>query len=354
MFKTKKLLLASGLLAMAGTAHAGYEIKVSDDSSITFGGYVKVDTRYVSGNIQATDYWYGGGTVLSEDASNFGIAANESRLTTKFVHGDITGYIGMDFYGDAVRGGGNEIISNSSKLRLRQAFIKYKGFLVGQAWTTFQNTSALAESADFGGPLVASAFIRQGQIRYTYGGLQVAIENPETYGGNSTVHGGTRNDSVPDVIAKYTFKGDWGNVSVSGLARQMESLSGNEESAFGYGIAGRIKTFGKDDFRFQLHGGNVGRYVGVTAATDMVGEEVEDVTSYMVAYRHFWTEDLRSNVYYGNTKTDLTDRDRTHWGVNIFKSITKHLSVGVEAGQFEMAEQDADSFYGQLSVKYGL
>lgn len=362
MFKTKKLLLATGLLTMASAAQAGYKIDVGEDSSITFGGYVKVDTRYVSGNIQATDYWYGGGKVLAENASNFGIAANESRLTTTFVHGDVTGYVGMDFYGGGVNGGAssNEVISNSSGLRLRQAFIKYQGFLVGQAWTTFQNTSALAESADFGGPLVASAFVRQGQIRYTYGGLQLSIENPETYGGNRP-SAGTRNDSVPDFIAKYTFKGDWGNVSVSGLARQMESLSGNEESAFGYGVAGRIKTFGKDDFRFQVHGGNVGRYVGVTAATDMVGDEVEDVTSYMVAYRHFWTEDLRSNVYYGQTKTDLTDRDRRHWGVNLFKSITKHLSVGVEAGQFEMANADdlnggkgADSYYGQLSVKYGL
>jgi len=360
MFNKTKLLLATGLLTMAGTANAGYEIKISDEDTITFGGYVKVDTRYVSGNIQATDYWYGGGKVLAEDASNFGIAVNESRLTTKYVHGDVTAYIGMDFYGGAVNGGGNEVISNSSNLRLRQAFIKYKDVLVGQAWTTFQNTSALAEAADFGGPLVASAFIRQGQIRYTMGGLQVSIENPETYGGNRP-SAGVRDDNVPDFIAKYTFKGDWGNVSVSGLARQLQSLEGNAESAFGYGIAGRIKTFGKDDFRFQLHGGNVGRYVGVTASTDMVGEEVEDTTSIMFAYRHFWTKDLRSSVFYGNTTTDLTDRDRTHWGVNLFKNITKHLSYGIEVGQFEMANADdlnggtgADSFYGQFSVKYGI
>ncbi|MGB0935802.1 MAG: hypothetical protein ACPGTQ_00005 [Colwellia sp.] len=360
-FKGSKILLAGSLLAMAGAANAGYELKTGEDSKITFGGYVKVDTRYVSGNIQATDYWYGGGKVLAEDSSNFGIAANESRLTTTYVHGDVTAYVGMDFYGGAVSGGGNELISNSSGLRLRQAFIKYKDVLVGQAWTTFQNTSALAEAADFGGPLVASAFIRQGQIRYTMGGLQVSIENPETYGGNNITQGGTANDNVPDFIAKYTFKGDWGNVSVSGVARQLESMTGNTESAIGYGVAGRINTFGKDDFRFQVHGGNVGRYVGVTATTDMVGEEVEESTSIMVAYRHFWTEDMRSSVFFGNTTTDLTDRDRTHWGVNLFKNITKHLSYGVEVGQFEMANADdlnggkgADSFYGQFSVKYAM
>lgn len=354
MFTAKKVILASSLLAIATAANASYEIKTGEDSKLIFGGYIKVDTRYVDGNIQATDYWYGGGTVLAEDASNFGVAANETRINTKYIHGDVTGFIEMDFYGDAVAGGGNEIISNSSNPRLRHAFIKYKNVLVGQTWSTFQNTSSLAEAANFGGPLVASAFIRQGQIRYTSGGLQLSIENPETYGGNNKVQGGTRNDSVPDVIAKYTFKGDWGNVSVSGLARELESMTGNTESAFGYGVAGRIKAFGKDDFRFQLHGGNVGRYIGVTASTDMVGEEVEDTTAIMVAYRHFWTEDIRSSVFYGNTQTDESDRDRTHWGVNVFKNYTKDLSFGLEFGNFEMKEQNADSNYLQLSAKYVL
>ncbi len=353
MITTKKVLLAGGLMAITSAANAGYEIKTGEDSKLIFGGYIKVDTRYVDGNIQATDYWYGSGTKLAQDASNFGIAANETRINTKYIHGDVTGFIEMDFYGDAVAGGGNEVISNSSQPRLRHAFIKYKNILVGQYWTTFQNTSSLAESADFGGPLVASAFIRQGQIRYTNGGLQLAIENPETYGGNRPT-AGYRNDSGPDVIAKYTFKGDWGNVSVSGVARQLESLTGNEETAIGYGVAGRINTFGKDDFRFQLHGGEVGRYVGVAAITDMVGEEVEESTSIMVAYRHFWTDDMRSSVFYGNTETDYSDRDRTHWGVNLFKNYTKELSFGVELGNFEMAEQDADSNYFQFSAKYVL
>jgi len=49
---------------------------------------------------------------------------------------------------------------------------------------------------------------------------------------------------------------------------------------------------------------------------------------------------------------DLSDRDRSHWGVNIFKNYTKELSFGVELGNFEMAEQDADSDYVQLSAKY--
>ena len=74
----------------------------------------------------------------------------------------------------------------------------------------------------------------------------------------------------------------------------------------------------------------------------------------MVAYRHFWTEDIRSTAFYGNTTTDVSDADRTHWGVNVFKNYTKELSFGLEVGNFESADQDADSDYVQFSAKYVL
>jgi hypothetical protein len=349
MFKLNKckLLLAAGLLTMAGAANAGYTFDLTDNDKITFGGYIKADLRTINGDVSSTvtnnDYWIGHGAV-TEDLSTTKFSVNETRFNAKYVHGDVTGFIEMDFYG----GGGNQIVSNSEHPRLRHAFIKYKNITVGQTWTTFMNTSALAEGADFGGPLVASAFIRQGQIRYTNGGLQLALENPNSDKGDGS------QDSVPDVIAKYTFSGDWGNVSVAGVARQLNTLGGDTESAFGFGVAGRIKTFGKDDFRFQAHSGNTGRYVGVVAARDLVGEKAEDTTSFMVAYRHFWSEDMRSTIYYGSTDADLADTKRNHVAVNLFKDYTKQLSFGVEVGNFEMDEVSKSSDYFQLSAKYVL
>lgn len=346
-FQKSKILLATGLLAMAGAANAGYSFDLTENDKITFGGYIKADVRTISGDVSSpvtnNDYWIGHAANV-DDMSTTKFSVNETRFNAKYVHGDVTGFIEMDFYG----GGGNQIISNSSHPRLRHAIIKYKNFTVGQTWTTFMNTSALAEAADFGGPLNASAFIRQGQVRYTNGGFQVSLENPYSDKGDSS------QDSIPDVIAKYTFKGDWGNVSVSGLARQLNTVGGNTESAIGFGAAGRIKTFGKDDFRFQVHGGNTGRYVGVVAARDLVGEEAEDTTSYMVAYRHFWSDDMRSTVFYGSTDADLANTKRNHVAVNLFKNYTKQLSFGVEIGNFEMDEISKSSDYLQFSAKYVL
>lgn len=345
-----KTIIKSGLMLTAlvsASSFAGYTFDLTDNDTITFGGFIKADVRTINGDVSSpatnNDYWIGSAAV-TDDISTTKFSVNETRFNAKYVHGDVTGFIELDFYG----GGGNQIISNSSHPRLRHAFIKYKNITVGQTWTTFMNTSAIPESADFGGPLVAESFIRQGQIRYTNGGLQVSLENPYSDKGDNS------QDLIPDVIAKYSLKGDWGNVSVSGVARQLNTIGGNTESAIGFGIAGRINTVGKDDLRFQVHGGNTGRYASVVVARDLVGEEVEKSTSVMAAYRHFWTDDMRSTVYYGTTDTDLGDVKNNHVAVNLFKNYTKQLSFGVEVGNFEMAKVNKDSNYLQFSAKYVL
>ena len=342
--KCKKLLLASSLLATTGIANAGYEIKLSNNDTMTFGGYIKVDGRYVDGDVAYRDFWIGTGGVLEKSASQFRINANETRFNTKYVHGDLMGYIELDFLG----GGGNEIISNSAHARIRHAFIKYKDITAGQTWSTFMNTSALPETADFAGATVGIVFIRQGQFRYSSGNFQVSIENPETWGGD------TSNDSAPDVVARYNLKGSWGSVSFSALARNLTTPLGENKNALGASIAGRIKTVGKDDFRFQLHQGELGRYVGVAFAKDVIGEEVENITSYLVSYRHFWSETLRSTVLYGRATADLSNADRRQWSVNLFQNLTKELAVGVELGNFSMEDKNVDSNYAQISMRYSL
>ncbi|WP_286264109.1 hypothetical protein [Thalassotalea atypica] len=348
-----KAAFVCALIATSGAAQAGYEIKLSETDSITFGGFIKIDGRYVDGNVAYRDFWIGGGTKLPEDQSQTKFFANESRFNMKFVHGEVTGFLEMDFYG----GGGNQVISNSSHPRLRHAFIKYKGLTAGQTWTTFMNTSALAETADFAGPMVGEVFVRNTMFKYDYGNLSIALENPESWGNDSiddSPDADSASDDVPDIIGRYTFKGDWGNVTTSALVRRLNFTNGDTETAVGFSVAGRIKTVGKDDFRFQVHQGEMGRYVGVTAAPDVYNGEVEETTAYMAAYRHFWTEDIRSSVFYGYIETDESDRERTQVGINVFKNYTPKLSFGFEVGQFEMKDVDADSFYTQVSAKYVL
>ncbi len=386
MNKFKKLLLASSILVATGAANAGYTVNTSDTDAVSFGGYIKVDARHVTGDVAYRDFWLGAGTGVDagESKSQTRMFANESRFNMKYTHGDVMGFIELDFWG----GGGNEIISNSANPRIRHAFIKYDKFVVGQTWTTFMNTSALAETLDFAGPIMGGVFGRQAQVRYTNGALQVSLENPHTHGGDDS------ESSMPDFIAKYTFKGDWGNVSVAGLVRQLDTASvaavtavnaadavtvldavtglpvtitpaitavaaangitGDSESAFGYSIAGRLKTIGKDDFRFQYSGGEIGRYVGAVSATDVVGQKVEETDSYLVAYRHFWTEDTRSTLTYGHAEADLSGWESSQWSLNVLKNLTKQLTVGVEVGNYSRDDLNIDSDFAQVSLKYVL
>ncbi|QIZ75950.1 DcaP family trimeric outer membrane transporter [Ferrimonas lipolytica] len=353
--QSRKLIVASSMLACAAPAMAGFEFDLGDGNKLKFGGYIKIDARYVDGDVAYKDFWTGRGTVLQDDKSQFKIFANETRFNTTYIHGDVTGFLEFDLYG----GNGNEIISNSYNPRLRHAFIKYQDWLAGQTWTTYMNTSAIPETADFAGATVGLAFIRQGMIRYSNSGFEFAVENPETYAPGVE---DPENDNIPDLVAKYTFKDDWGNISASILGRQLnffntEDGSEDDDYAVGYSLAGNIKTFGKDDIRFQVHLGETGRYTTVTTSQDVYNNEAEETTAYLVAYRHFWTETMRSTFLYGMAEADGSEDEATQWSVNLFENLTKELAVGFEIGNFEMEPgtgDKGDSYYGQLSVRYVL
>jgi hypothetical protein len=331
-----------------------------------FGGYLKADARYVSGDLNYQDYWIGNnpGAV---DTSKLGFNIKESRFNISYIHGDWTGFIEMDFYG----GGGNEIISNSVNPRLRHALVKNNNWLIGQTWSTFMPLAALLETLDFGGPMVAEGFIRQVQIRYSIGNWQFAVENSQTFGDDDGNGGsgnvgvtGSNNDpdsKVPDFVARYNLKGDWGQVSAAGLIRKVDQ-GGIDETAAAFSLSGKINAVGKDDIRFQLTLGESGRYVGTTLATDIVidpitGEtKVEDTTAWYVGYRRIWNEEYRSTVFYANGETDILGHDRSLYAINLIRQYTPKMTIGVEFGKYVVDDGglDLNSSYVQTSVKFTL
>lgn len=335
-------------------------------TTVAIGGYAKVDVRYVSGDIAYQDYWVAnlpGGEAI--ETSKIGFNVRESRINLKITHGDVTGFAELDMYG----GGGNEVISNSSNPRLRSFYIQYKNWLVGQYWSTFMPIHALPEALDFGGPHVGIVFIRETQVRYTNGNWQFAIENPETNGDGDT---GTPSsavglsgveadpdESIPDFIARYNVNGDWGVASVGLLVRKVDQ-GGLGETTFATNIAAKINVFDTNDIRFQVSLGDPGRYVAAGLSPDIVINpendelEVESTLAYAVSYRHFWTSTMRSNVFYGAAQTDVLERDRSHWGINIIDNITEDLEVGFEFGNYAIQDKaldDINSNYFQFSAK---
>ena len=79
MKTTKKMLLVGGMLAFSQGANAAYEIKLTDEDTITLGGFIKVDEFYrtnVDGINAIGDVI--GGALLAHVASHEGVIAAES------------------------------------------------------------------------------------------------------------------------------------------------------------------------------------------------------------------------------------------------------------------------------------
>jgi len=304
------------------------------NTKVTYGGFVKIDatmTRFsdtqgpasgVSSSSLLRDFYLpgllpvgGGGS-----ATVFDFNPRETRFlfktATPFDGGEIGSHIEFDFQ---VTSGGNERVSNSFVPRVRQAFLTYKGWLIGQAWSTFQDVAALPENLDFIGPAEGTTFDRQPMIRYTTGNWEVALEQSET---TLTAPTGARitpgGDRLPDVATRYTHKGDWGQIRIAALLRELRVedslLPGfDQDSAFGYGLSlsGKLKVGERDDFRFMgTVGEGLGRYVGTNlvngVAVDMTTGELEAIPTYngFASYRHFWNAKWRSNLSVGYFRAD--------------------------------------------------
>lgn len=357
------------------------------NTTVAYAGYVKLDaiTQRTSGGQVGTgsivrDFLIPGAIPVGGSASGWDtdFSARQSRFILKTstdvgAEHTLNSQIELDFM---VTGGGDERISNSYTPRLRQAFITYDNWLFGQAWSTFQNVGALPDSLDFIGTTPGTVFDRQPMIRYSKGGLQIAVEQPETTVTSPT---GARvlagDDTIPDIVGRYNFSGDWGSVSLAGILRNLritdDDFGTGSDTALGYGasLAGKLNIGPRDDFRFMATAGDgLGRYIGLNivndAALDLNGE-LDPIFTYsgFVAYRHLWSDKVRSTIAGSYFKADnpilLTTNQVTDESWNAFANIiwtpVTPLSIGIEYMYAERTLEDGRSGNlqkVQVSTKY--
>jgi hypothetical protein len=308
-----------------GTTKGSFKLPGSN-TSVTLGGYVKLDAVFSNpsaGVDTKGDLFLDPTTiVVGPDAGNnernqvkFG--ARESRLfvktNTPTAFGDLNTHVEFDFYG----ADGNESVSNSHGFRLRHAYGTLGNLLAGQTWTNFMNPASLPDTLDFGGP-VGQIFDRQAQVRWTQsfgaaagsvgGQWSVGLENPETV---VQIPGGASfradDDHWPDITGQVLFNTSFGKISVHGLVRQIRADSAaapavvDEKWGGAVSAAGVIPAIGKDDFRFTVSAGNaIGRYSDGFFPDGIVGTDgqirLPKQWGWFAAYRHFWSDQLRSNV----------------------------------------------------------
>ena len=303
---------------------------------------------------------------VKQSRVNFGtdtILEGGDKLSTRFE---------IDFFGSIT---GDQRVSNTYAPVLRHAYVQWRHWLVGQTWSNFMDPATLPEAADFIGPTDGTTFVRQPQVRYTSGGFSFSAENRETT--ITPYRGGTRISSddgwIPDLTARYAWKGSWGHVALAGLARELtHETTGTgaiDDSTWSgaLSLSGKL-NFGKDDVRWMALYGNLGRYVGLNFANDAVLDGSGDLDSIdgwagFVAYRHFWTDRWRSTVTAAmqdydndvNLTGGLAADNSWSWTANVFYSPLPKLDIGAEyrGAKAEREDgKDGDLRRLQLTTKY--
>jgi len=346
-------------------------------------GFVKADTLFtntsdgeIGDNTVGRDFYVpstipiGGedeGTDLNmhikQSRVNFGtdtILDGGDKLLTRFE---------VDFYGSIT---GDQRISNTYAPVVRHAYVQWRHWLVGQTWSNFMDVATLPEAADFIGPTDGTTFVRQPQVRWTSGGLSVSAENRETT--VTPYQGGSRISSddgwVPDLTARYAWKGSWGHIAAAGLLRELTYKTTTLDGSTWTGalsLSGKF-NFGKDDIRWMALYGNLGRYVGLNFSNDAVvnaSGDLDSIDGYagFAAYRHFWSDRWRSTFSaaledYDND-VDLQGstalKSSWSWTANVFYSPLPKLDIGAEY-RWATAERedgkDGNLNRVQLTTKY--
>ena len=359
------------------------------DGRFSFGGFIKLDAMYTDtsdgeiadGSAGRMFYLPSAIPVGGSDESGGDIDTHAQFSRFWFAaDGEVQGhktraYLEFDLFGGGMANLGNQASTNTHGVTLRQAYVSWDKWLAGQTWSNFQDVAALPDAVDFVGPTEGTTFVRQAQLRYTSGGFSVALENPQTVVGSYRSSARTTSDdgSVPDLTARYTRKGDWGHVSVAGLARQLQHETATTDATstgFGVSVSGKYNLSKSDDIRYMLTGGTgIGRYVGFALGADgtldAAGGDIEStgVLAGFVAWRHVFDSKLRGNLMLSRAQFD-NDTDWTGFGVtrsaqsihaNLIYSPFPKLDIGAELifGNREI-ESGADGDLRRIhtSVKY--
>lgn len=376
------------------SAAGGSAVKLSKGTTLTYGGFIKVNAMVSDYQDGATPAASIAQRILVPSLIPVGSGASEgaqfdsdfatSRIYFKTATDTSVGKIRSHFEMDLLSGGGDERVSNSNNSRIRHAYFAWDysdtaSLLVGQSWSTFFNVGALPESVEFIGPTSGTIFNRQNQVRWTkkLGGgnsFMLAAENPSTSladAGSGIAASNFDDNSVPDIVARYNGKAGNHSYALSAIGREIaydDGILSESKGGVALNFSGKYVFNNGDDFKYSIASGNLGRYIALNAfrdgGIDAAGNlDLTSVTGGYMAYRHKWSDKLRSTIQYAYSVADLADglssantEKVSNFNLNLIYAPTPKLTFGgaiIQASRELENGADGDLTRLQLTAKYG-
>lgn len=283
-----------------------------------------------------------------QPGASYGMTLGQSKLFFKLVGntnvGKLVSYIEMQFEGP----------NNTPKLQ--QAFVQFRGFTLGKAWSTFGDMTSVPTTIDQEGPGSAIE-IRQPMIRYTAQfteGLQasLALEYAQT---DYTTGDFTRTirQKVPDIPLniRYNMK-NGGHVQAGAVLRNIsyqDGITDKDKIRTGWGVmaSGNIDLNKNNIFMFQgVYGKGIANYIQDISSLgyDLIPKANANgkliapaMWGVFGAIQHNWNPNLYSSLIYSYTRMEkrntlaTTDYKFTHYaGVNLLWNFTEFGTTGIE------------------------
>ena len=341
---------------LAGDFPGSFKIPGPGNVSLAVGGFVKAAVIYDSdAETMGADFLPAilGARRADEKGRSF-LDATITRLhldgRAPIPTGRVRGYVEWDL---------NAANDGSLGVKMRQAYgtwsTDYGTLTAGQTWSTMMDLKILPEGLTE--PTASGViFARQALVRWSSPAgrefaYHAAIENPASTDVYSPapVNGYT---TFPDAVmgVEYDRGGVW-HVRLNGIVRNVAVYepAGGDDSAIAWGsaLSAHWNVFGGDRLVMDgIYGEGLGRYLlGIPptsgSAFDLANETLTLRANWggVAAYRHHWSDPLRSTVMFGYAYADPLDpaagdtfESSTYGAVNLMWSAQPYLTFGVEYG----------------------
>ena len=289
----------------------------------------------------------------TDDSSSFHMDLYQTQLRLESSYLDNNGeaigaMVEFDFWG------------GNGHMRLRKAFVEWKGWQIGQNWNNFGDEVLWPDIMEWEGP-PSGVWLRTPHVKYSNTfknerwiyelSLEAPITNYVSFE-EFEINAEEAYQNTPDLTLAIKNNYDWGHIRLSSVLRNVRyKIDGETDNFIGYGfsLSGIYTNERKNNIQFQVVAGEgITAYMTSLAGLGYDGYRQQDnsfratpAIGGWASYAYYFTPNLHSSLVFGYTQYRFTD-------VAEFSVITEtDEEIFINQGDFQNAH-----YYGIVNIMY--